>query len=170
VLLVGIHVHLYVATEAISDSCWSKVYEESLHVLAQWPDPPLGVRSLSVAGLEIVAYTRTCEHGAGWSMVGDARSMRSAECFQFPRALPRRYQGSMRDGSPGSAEDLLVRIVTTTGEEPYTGPTNLFGNKTQGLPYHALVVAIAVLVENRFPGAAIAMGDIDASDALTACR
>jgi hypothetical protein len=46
----------------------------------------------------------------------------------------------------------------------------LFNNKTQGLPYHTFVLAIALLCENRFPGAAIASGDIGPEDSEEARR
>lgn len=67
-----------------------------------------------------------------------------------------------------SDEDILVRVMAPDGGKG--GYANLFGNKTQGLPYHTMVLAIATLVENRLPGAAMAAGDIDATAALMACR
>ncbi len=47
---------------------------------------------------------------------------------------------------------------------------DLLGAKTQGFPYHALIVALGMLVEHALPGAAVAYGQISASDCEQAQR
>ncbi|KLU59409.1 hypothetical protein CEB3_c43950 [Peptococcaceae bacterium CEB3] len=42
---------------------------------------------------------------------------------------------------------------------------SVFSNKTQGYPYHLYVLAIAMLVESRLPGAALVSGDINLKQA-----
>ena len=47
---------------------------------------------------------------------------------------------------------------------------HLFGAKTQGFPYHALIVALGMLVEHALPGTAVVYGQISASDCEQAQR
>jgi hypothetical protein len=46
----------------------------------------------------------------------------------------------------------------------------LFGGKTQGLPYHGLVVGLGLLVEQELPGAAVVYGDLSRRDGEVARR
>ena len=46
----------------------------------------------------------------------------------------------------------------------------MFSSKTQGCPYHLAVLAMAMLVEHRFPTAAVVSGDIDAAQAVRAAQ
>jgi hypothetical protein len=75
--------------------------------------------------------------------------------------------------SPPTSRDVAVELAEEQlRSEPcqVPGPVLLFNNKTQGLPYHTFVLAIALLCENRFPGAAIASGDIGPEDSEEARR
>jgi hypothetical protein len=47
---------------------------------------------------------------------------------------------------------------------------DLFGAKTQGLPYHTLIVALGLLVEHLLPGTAVVYGDISVEDGEQARR
>ena len=44
------------------------------------------------------------------------------------------------------------------------GLCNLLGAKTQGLPYHGLLVALGLLVENSLPGTAVVYGELSPRD------
>ena len=64
----------------------------------------------------------------------------------------------------GSKEDIVVAAARPA---PRT-PVRVFGEKTQGQPYHFAVLAAAMLVEERFPRHAMVWGDIDLGQAETA--
>jgi len=75
-----------------------------------------------------------------------------------------------RSATPG--EHVLVAVARslaseTERREPWC---DLLGDKTQGLPYHALVVALGLLVERSPPGTAIVYGDLSARDGEQARR
>jgi hypothetical protein len=65
--------------------------------------------------------------------------------------------------------DLLLRVLATQ-EPPYErkGLRWLLGNKTQGKPFHWLVLAIAMLIKHRLPHAALAGGDFTPEQAREA--
>lgn len=59
----------------------------------------------------------------------------------------------------GAAERRMIGELLRRGVQGELHP-GLFGNKTQGLPFHVLIVALATLFENRFEGAALARGQL----------
>ncbi len=56
------------------------------------------------------------------------------------------------------------------GESCDSSLRRLLGNKTQGLPFHTLMVAVGMLIEHRLPRAAVMLGDVDRYDARKAQR
>lgn len=182
---VGISISVALYPDRVSDAQWARVYDETCAVLASWPDAPLGVGERTVAGESVRVWSRTWKHTSCWQVVGDARSRMTAEGQLLWDRLP-------RDGSPldwvGSKkppldptdrvgasckDDILAAYAYTTTSGnwqclPAPGAVTLLGNKTQGEPFHTLIAAVAILIENRFPHTALALGDIDADDAKTA--
>jgi hypothetical protein len=45
--------------------------------------------------------------------------------------------------------------------DPAGAGVDLFGNKTQGYPYHLALLAVGILLENRFPGRCFVHGDLE---------
>ncbi|HKY41315.1 MAG TPA: hypothetical protein VJN18_35525, partial [Polyangiaceae bacterium] len=88
------------------------------------------------------------------------RTKRTAESFDFPE----RFGAATSSELPGE-EDALVELAS----DSETRCSTLFGNKTQSQPYHTLIVAVATLVENRFPGVAVVTGDLSRRDGQDAC-
>lgn len=163
-------VSLRVFPEAIDAAAWESVYDETRRLLAGWPDPPLGIRVRTVGGERVAAFTRHCETDEGWRVVGDARSLRLGEAFDFPRHLPNAPWLDDPDVPAASLTYPDVLLALADSEGPVRKPTTeLLGKKTLGEPYHLLMLAVATLVENRFPRVAVASGDLDAIDATRAC-
>lgn len=159
---MGISIHVVVDPTCISKSAWARVYEETVAVLRAWPDPPIGPSYRTVAGVELVAYTRDVFQPKGWHICGDANSRLMAESIELPHEL------GVDDPRPPPSE-LLLRVLATR-EPPYhrQGLCWLLGNKTQAKPFHLLVVAIAMLIEHRLPHAALAGGDFTPEEAVEA--
>jgi hypothetical protein len=62
-------------------------------------------------------------------------------------------------------DDVLVAVAAElAGKESTAKLLSLLGAKTQGLPYHVLMVALGLLVENALPGTAVVYGDISTRD------
>jgi len=165
---MGIHVYLYADCERISPEAWRRVYDESKQVLQAWPNQPMRLGYGTVAGLEnIPVYQRAvemdCGNGRrGWRVSGDMGTKRVAEAFHFPESF-----GTAAPGTPPVGEDLLVTLAR---RDDARARSSLFGDKTQGEPYHVLIVAIATLVENRFPGVALVRGELSWRDGRDACE
>ncbi len=168
---MGISVSLLLNKESISHADWFRVYEETLEVARGWPVPLLGIGFRNVAGEQVVAYKRAYEVAKGdeehqrmggcsgrfWRIVGDGQSRLTFEGVDFPSEYGVANVTSCK-------RDVLLEAVSDGG------CSRLFGDKTQGRPYHQFIVAIATLVENRFEGAAFVKGDLDAKGSVSACK
>lgn len=159
---MGIVISVAVDPSCISRAAWSEVYEETLTVLRQWPDPPLRPTHREIAGVEVITFSRKVIAPDGWRICGDANSRLLAQSFVLSPDL-----GVDDPGEPPG--DLLLRILDSR-EPPYhrQGVRWLFNRKTQGKPFHLLVLAIAMLIEHRLPHAAFVMGDFSSLEARQA--
>lgn len=171
---MGISVGIRLLVERVPERTWERVYADSLTLLQSWPDPPLGLGYREVAGIRVVAYTRAFVGADGWCVVRDANSRRGAESFELPRTL--RSRGApirTREAASKEADEMMdVLQALALENENDCKPSRLsclLGSKTQGEPYHTLIVAVATLIENRLPGVALAYGDFDMEDADRAC-
>jgi hypothetical protein len=108
--------------------------------------------------MNVIQHTREVIDADGWSVCGDARSRQFAESNELPSEL-----GVEQPSEPDS--ELVLRYLDGDRSAHY-----LLGNKTQGLPFHILIVAVAMLIEHRFPRAAVVTGDLDRGDASQAQR
>jgi len=158
---MGIHVKLGIIPQRIAPGQWAEAYDEVLHLLHQHPSRLMGLQYRLVDGVRVAAHTRSLEVVAEdpswrcWHVVGDWTSGRTGESAIMYRDLQRYPRCE-------DAEDILLLDPV---ERP---PTRVFGDKTQGLPYHLPLLAAALVVENRLPGAAWARGDIDRDQAEAA--
>ena len=160
---MGIHVQLSADPNQIHPDAWRDVYRESWRVLKAYPNEALNAVWREIKGEKVPVYARDLDDvsslGPGWRVCGDALSKLTAESFAFPENF-----GRAQPGAPVGT-DLLVRAA----REGYFTGAGLFSEKTQGQPYHLLVLAVATLVENRFPGAALAHGEISVREGEEAC-
>jgi hypothetical protein len=167
--LMGVTIHLQVDRRAIDPAAWAEVYDDTLRLLRAHPSGLLGLERREVLGRPVPVYTREIERADGdrraWCVVGDRRSLRVAESFCLTRELepPAPPGCGLAPGAGGvGLEDLVLQ------EPEERGGWSGFQEKTQGEPYHVPVLAAALVVEARFPGAALVWGDIEEDDALEA--
>lgn len=163
---MGVHVHLAVATDRVSDAAWRKIYEKARHVASLWVPRPLGIAWRNIGVVRVVQYTPHLETTEGLHIVGDMESLRIGESFVFPATLAHACVRRVVKSSPApSHDDALVAVAAEqAGKKPTVNVLRLLGAKTQGLPYHVLMVALGLLVENAFPGTAVVYGDISTRD------
>jgi hypothetical protein len=166
---MGVYVHLGVVASRVDEASWSAIYADARRVAERWTPRPLGIQWRRIGAEEFGQYTTDIERPEGLHIVGDAASLTTAESFEFPKSLtPRFFHDPPRESKPG---DILVAVASYfAGRRSGPDWRELFGNKTQGRPYHEFVVALGLLVEHRLPSTALVYGDLSIDDGETARR
>ncbi|MBF0429070.1 MAG: hypothetical protein HQL94_09130 [Magnetococcales bacterium] len=156
---MGIHVNLYIFSERIDPNEWRMVYLETLQLLQAWPGGILGFREEQVDGTNRLSYSSNFEHAADdwkkrhWWVDGDQESGQFGESFRLYADLYvyRRPKKKIKQDKGG----MLAQLRSISDAQG-----TVFDSKTQGHPYHYAMLAVAMLIEDRFPHAALAAGDI----------
>lgn len=160
---MAVVIHLEILPDQIDPQAWAETYDDTLRLLRSHPSGLLGFSWRHLMGREIAVYTREIERTLNgrreYCVVGDRSSLRCAEGFRMPRDLDVR-RGRPKKGPIGG--DIVLR-----SPDSIRG-WDVFGQKTQAEPYHVPVLAAAIVVESRFPTAALVAGDIDEDDAREA--
>jgi hypothetical protein len=170
---MGVHVHLAVVVDRVSNAAWTDIYDKACRVASQWTPRPLSSAWRQIGAVQVAQYGLEIELADGLHIVGDAASLTTAESFVFPAMLDRAPSLRDRDGSQTASDaDVLVAVALRNARRPVPAPPwrHLFGGKTQGLPYHELVVGLGLLVEHALPGTAVVYGDISAHEGEQARR
>lgn len=171
---MGTRVYLAVAAH-VSDAKWREIYDRAWRVANQWEPRALSMSWRQIGSVEVRQYCLELETPEGLLIVGDAATLMTAESFVFPASLERCRPERGRKNPPSSSEgDVLIAVgrwIDSEAAPPRMRWCELLGDKTQGLPYHALIVALGLLVEHSLPaGAAIVRGDISKRDGEQARR
>jgi hypothetical protein len=160
---MGIHVNLAIVVERVSKTAWQRIYEKACRVATQWTPAPLYLGWRDIGAVRVAQYTLDTESPVGLNIVGDAKTLTTGESFVFPVTL-----GMHRHNHAAPAQsryDVLVAVArqdaSTTQQLPHD---DLFGAKTQGFPYHTLIIALGLLVEHLLPGTAVVYGDLSMED------
>ena len=146
---MGTHLCLAVQPECIDAADWRAAYDDSLRILDLWPGDFVRRTERDVAGVRVIALTSDLELDVDdparrrWRIDGDRRSLRAGETH----GLPRRLGGSR--GSSVARDDVLLELLD--GRAQF-----LFDHETGGAPYHEPLLAVAMMIEDRFPTAAVA--------------
>jgi len=159
---MGVYVRLGVITDRVDEATWQGIYADARRIAAAWTPKPLGIAWRSIGAERVGQYTTDIERSDGLSIVGDASSRLTGESFLFPSTIARRRLGDRSAASSGDSH--------SPDESASIGWRELFDRKTQGLPYHTLIVALGMLVEHRLPTRAMVHGDISRADVDTASR
>ncbi|MGP9765850.1 hypothetical protein ACT3UM_08980 [Halomonas sp. AOP13-D3-9] len=164
---MGLHIHLTVQLPSIDAAAWEATYEESLLLLRRFPSPLLRFEACEVSGHHRYRLTDEIIRDPGteqerWEISGDRESGRRAESFCLSRHLHHyfRQQLSRKPNPEGFGVDVLWADEQDISYPEGMG-TELFGNKTQGYPYHLALLAVGILLENRFPGRCFVHGQLD---------
>ena len=121
----------------------------------------------------------------GWHAFGDMLTMLSAESFILVKNLgyygkPKISNGNIdddgdnkdnkdnnkinKDNHIDNHKDILCSLIykndNITEKIPHVGRCVVFDSKTQGQPFHTYILAIACLIESRFPKYAMVHGNI----------
>ncbi len=168
---MGTTITLEIDPRQIDRARWAAAYDEIYEILQAAPRDLARLDTRVVFGERVPVYVRALEGVFGRSgerrlgLSGDLHSRRVGALFELCRDLDHylhRSHGLDADrGAP--AADLLARAP----DQPGAGFPVFYGD-TQGAPYRHSVLAVATLIEQRFPGAAVVGGDIDRAQATAA--
>lgn len=163
---MGVFIYLEIMPHQIEEKAWESVYEETLELIHAYPFIDT-IFDKETYHCNWQFLRRTEERGLayadgqlGWHTVGDERTLRLAESFFFVKNLQ-----FYRDHSAkvGNYDDILFskRLLFSLEMEDFkVDDVTVFDSKTQGEPFHIPLLAIACLVESRFPQHAIVRGDV----------
>lgn len=164
---MGISIHLAVS-KSVTREEWKGVYEETLRFikifpLAEGEDKDIhGIKTFCLVPTEEKETSYGWNHEKikkGWRAIGDYQSMHTAENYYLPRDLVREDEmnPNVEDAISGAIPDYMdFGWTDERAERIYS----LWGNKTQGEPYHMYLLAIACLIEARLGEKAFVYGDI----------
>lgn len=170
---MGVYIRLKILPNEMEPAEWERVYEESLLLLEAYPfldlilDEETHKVMWSYMDRSRERPLKQAGGGLGWHVFGDEISLQTAESFELIRHLEY-YQSRLSRRGQVTIPELRTDILTGLLEEEWlniaaassSGRVMVFDAKTQGHPYHLYVLAIACLIESRFPGKAVVTADV----------
>ncbi|WP_019155435.1 hypothetical protein [Robertmurraya massiliosenegalensis] len=163
---MGVYLGLEIVSDYINQDEWEKVFEETLILIQAYPFATLSVEQMDdykqlvlepTKEQRLVVYGETERY---WQINGDLESKETGESFNLSSNIDK-YSKRKEDIQE---EDILLYQLRNSER----GASKVFYSKTQGLPYHIPLLAIAALIESRFPQYACVYGDITKEQAQKA--
>ena len=164
---MGIFIHMNIS-KSVTKREWKNVYEETLQLVKNFPLAER--RKVMCKGIETICLVPTVEREEtygwnhenkrkGWFADGDDETLHTAERYSLYREL---IKGNSVDVNAGDALlGALPAYLNYDWEDPRCSHTySIWGDKTQGEPYHMYLLAIACLIEGRLGEKAFVYGDI----------
>jgi hypothetical protein len=153
---LGTYISLSILPKNISNSDWEDVYEESLKLVKSFPFAHVEEREYW--GFKVPVYAHANEKiipERHWAIMGDLHSKQYAETFRLYKDLEK-YKAQQK-------YRVKRDILLEEEQQVY-----VFDSKTQGYQYHLCILAIAMLIESRFPKNALVSGNIDLEQCIKA--
>jgi hypothetical protein len=169
--MVGVHVVLDIVPQRIEPPAWAEAFEETRTLVEAHPARLLGYGFRAVAGARVPVFTRSVVQGVHdpaerrWCVVGDRATLWAGERQRMYRDLGRYLARCVP--SPEAEQDVLLAFATDT---PQPGTVRVFGEGEQSEPCRTALLAAAMVVETRFPEAALVSGHFDREQAEGARR
>jgi hypothetical protein len=163
---MGLHIYSTVNFDGIQAEEWERVYQESLIVIKNFPAPLMRLDRRTIDGDKRYVYTKGVVIDEGlvteyWDICGDLTSYQRAENFSlfkdmshYTKKISEKFIGQdvlFADPEHGKSE---LDYIDCLGSK-------IFDEKTQGYPYHLAILAIAILIESRFPKQTFTYGEFD---------
>ena len=159
---MSICINLMVNISKVNPEKWEKLYFKTLSILENFPIPLMSFHLEKIQDYNRYSYTNILVQNKDtpneyWDVTGDFTSNKNGENFNLYRHLShykKRKKIELND------EDILW------SEETSHKWYNIFGEKTQGYPYHLAILCVGILLESELKGVAYVTGDINKSDTL----
>jgi hypothetical protein len=177
---MGVCISLDVDPIGMEPAAWEAAFDETLRLLSAWQPALMGLGHREIATVRVAQYTSSIvrrdadAEDISWCIVGDRESLHTGESHRLFRSLGRGVARSSRSWETDrgalreTPRDILVPLARDAdGRASFV---SLLSGKTQGQPYHYALLAAAMVVEDRFPAAAVVSGDIDRAQAEEARR
>lgn len=164
---MGIFIHMSIS-KAVEKKEWEAVYQETLQLVEAFPFAER--LKVSCEGVETYCLVRTKERQKkygwrgdktriGWTVDGDYETMRTAEEYFLPKDFINEKKVNPDAG------DAILGVLPCYLDYSWDDPLcshcyEIWGNKTQGRPYHMYLLAVACLIEARLGEKAFVYGDI----------
>lgn len=155
-------------SKAVTKDEWQKVYEETLQLVKAFPLAES--RQVDCKGIKLTCLVPTEERedyvhwgsdetAIGWFADGDYETMHTAECYALYRDLI--TDDDVDENAGDAILSELSGYLDDYDDSTYDDNSySIWGNKTQGEPYHIYLLAIACLIESRLQEKAFVYGDI----------
>jgi len=164
---MGIFLHIEIS-KAVTKKEWEKVYDETKELVAMFPLAER--RRVKCHGIDTICLVPTEEQEetfgwnnektrVGWAAVGDYETMHTAEEYYLSSDL---IEDDKVELDAGDAMLGVIPLYMNCECEDvrFNNSYSIWGNKTQGEPYHIYLLAIACLIEARLGEKAFVYGDI----------
>lgn len=170
--MMGVYVELKVTGQYIPEKEWAAVFDETVTLLKARKAMGLRRETVTYQGLpeiERTVYSKDIEYEVHdparhhWQVLGDAETFLTADTFTMYRSRQVFGAYAPPEGNPDIIRDLIQEV-----EDDREICHSVFGAKTQGALYHFLMLAVGMLVEDRFPEYAVVSGNIDRYQAIRA--
>ncbi len=165
---MGIFLHFYMNFNGISQESWEKAYQESIKCLKKFPFKLVRTiqdkhQRYTYSDSIIVSKNKSNER---WCIEGDAFSLRSFEAFELYRYPNEMYFNEITKSFHKQALSKSIFCVEANHFYSTTQfSKDLWGNKTQGYPYHLALLAVGILLEQHFEGNCYLHGDFTKAQA-----
>lgn len=174
---MGIFIYLAIS-KSVTQQEWEAAYEETLLLANKFSLAE--IRLKRIHGIETRCLVPTQEREyvygwngeerhIGWKTEGDYVYMRTAETYGLNRELSE--EGAQDKCGTDAMLGVLAGCISGGEEAEAANPVyDLWGDKTQGEPYHIYLLAIACLLESRLGTKAYVYGDITRGQCRKAVR
>lgn len=170
---MGIFINLMIIPQRISREKWASVYKETLRLVEAYDfmDKIEGRRN----GLQYF-YARKTEDRAnlfgkgchGWHSVGDMRTGCNTEDYTLYADINAYLPEAQTEDN--GADILLCGLRHMADIDKPNTCINIWGNQSRGEDSHIYLLAIACLIADRFPKAAMVSGDISVGQCRRAVK
>ena len=170
---MGISIVTEIDPAGIRDLEWEAVYEQTLELIHafEFMDEYNEKGKYGSGSTMVLDRSRERElpdyNGEiGWRTFGDLKTMGQAEEFILFRDME--FNKIKSDSKKGNAVDRDIYLTRVVDSELFEAirdripkrTFDLFNAKTQGQHYHNYILAVALLIESRFPESVIIYGDV----------
>ena len=152
---MGIFIHMDIA-DTVTQEEWTKVYEKSLLMAKKFGFFDFGNKLIHGENVFCIFPTEEKDFNGrtGWRAIGSFPEYKRAEDQFMPKHLPENRSGQAYDMLRTEIPEKIVQTV----EKHHS--VCIWGNKTQGEPYHMGLLAIACMVEKELGKQVLIDGDI----------
>lgn len=165
---MGVYIYLSIS-DSITKEEWNRIYSRSLKMAQYFPLLDKAKKDYYgetlICGVEV--QEREWLGRVGWHTVGDTIYMRTAEDYFLPKELS---QYSINDEVDAYMSVLPAYCSLFKENKSCQNVYHLWGEKTQGEPYHIFLLAIGCMMENELPGKVAVYGDITKGQCIRAAK